>query len=537
MTVGTSGSGGTGVDVAPALAFAHASGATVSEPNVSAPATGTSTPSRSSSPGRPGGSSSPTPAADDVSWTTSSDCGATLSAHTPVLRPRRRPRRTPSPRACARRSSPSGSMDGGRRDLPGLADAELPDHADDARRRRRTPATRTSRSASVTGMVVGNTLTVDPTGANPETVTITTVGTARRRRHGRHVHARARLRARSGRVRDRERRPEHLDRRAERHRAERDAGPTDASPTPGFGAPVADPDRGRRGREHEHGRPLHAGDRRRPEHVGRRRTSRSSTTTTRSRPASTSTSRPTQCSPRGRLRLLDERRRVLERAADARRRGPPSLAVLPRTIGTTGNGEPRHRQRTRAAVDPGRAARGQGDSASSRSAPPSTGSTSRCTCPDRRADDHEQRVRHRDGRRCSKEEQSEAPNLVEAGRGARLVLAAAAVAARRLGAAGGASPSPRSRRCSSDPFADGARLPRERGGAVDLRGDEPGTRAGPLQPNKSTIVATEQVGRVYDGGASDIGYEVSVNGGKTLEARRAAADDPGRQARHLRRAR
>jgi hypothetical protein len=31
---------------------------------------------------------------------------------------------------------------------------------------------------STTGMVVGNTLTIDPTGANPETVTITTVGTA-----------------------------------------------------------------------------------------------------------------------------------------------------------------------------------------------------------------------------------------------------------------------------------------------------------------------------------------------------------------------
>jgi hypothetical protein len=39
-------------------------------------------------------------------------------------------------------------------------------------------------------------------------------------------------------------------------------------------------------------------------------------------------------------------------------------------------------------------------------------------------------------------------------------------------------------------------------------------RAGFLQ-NKSTIVAVEQVGRVYDGGASDIGYEVSFNGGQT----------------------
>ena len=41
---------------------------------------------------------------------------------------------------------------------------------------------------------------------------------------------------------------------------------------------------------------------------------------------------------------------------------------------------------------------------------------------------------------------------------------------------------------------------------------------------------------MYDGGASDIGYEVSVNGGQNWKQRRAAADDPGRPGQHVRRA-
>src|SRR3954452_24258490 len=39
-------------------------------------------------------------------------------------------------------------------------------------------------------------------------------------------------------------------------------------------------------------------------------------------------------------------------------------------------------------------------------------------------------------------------------------------------------------------------------------------RAGTQLARKSTIVGAEQVGRVYDGGASDIGYQVSVDGGQ-----------------------
>ena len=54
-----------------------------------------------------------------------------------------------------------------------------------------------------------------------------------------------------------------------------------------------------------------------------------------------------------------------------------------------------------------------------------------------------------------------------------------------------------------------ARLPPERGGAVDHRRRR--TRRAPGTLAKlSTLVGTEQVGRVYDGGACDIGYEVSV---------------------------
>ena len=95
------------------------------------------------------------------------------------------------------------------------------------------------------------------------------------------------------------------------------------------------------------------------------------------------------------------------------------------------------------------------------------------------------------------------------------LLAAATVGALLLGTRGSASPKAgiKLSKVLEDPFAD----------AVGYHGsaEEPSiyaaknpARAGSLK-NKSTIVATEQVGRVYDGGASDIGYEVSVNGGNS----------------------
>ena len=96
------------------------------------------------------------------------------------------------------------------------------------------------------------------------------------------------------------------------------------------------------------------------------------------------------------------------------------------------------------------------------------------------------------------------------------LLAALAVAALVLGSAGGATSSPPLQKVLKDPFAD----------AVGYHGsaEEPSiiaaknpVRAGDLK-NKSTIVGAEQVGRVYDGGASDIGYEISVNGGNTWKS-------------------
>ncbi len=94
------------------------------------------------------------------------------------------------------------------------------------------------------------------------------------------------------------------------------------------------------------------------------------------------------------------------------------------------------------------------------------------------------------------------------------VLAAAVTLPLVLGAIGGAAPPPVPLvKVLADPFEDGlgyhgsaeepsifaARNPARAGGLAD----------------SSTIVATEQVGRIYDGGASDIGYQVSVDGGKS----------------------
>ena len=69
-------------------------------------------------------------------------------------------------------------------------------HDDDAVGGARTVGATNVKLASVTSLVVGDTLTIDPTGANPETVTITTVGTAGATGTGVGVHAGARLRAR-----------------------------------------------------------------------------------------------------------------------------------------------------------------------------------------------------------------------------------------------------------------------------------------------------------------------------------------------------
>ncbi len=93
---------------------------------------------------------------------------------------------------------------------------------------------------------------------------------------------------------------------------------------------------------------------------------------------------------------------------------------------------------------------------------------------------------------------------------------AALVAAATLSIVPGATgaPSVPLAKVLTDPFGDGL--------GYHASAEEPSIAAaanpdgvdGPAAGN-STIVATEQVGRIFDGGASDIGYEVSVDGGKS----------------------
>src|SRR6185437_8599391 len=65
-----------------------------------------------------------------------------------------------------------------------------------------------------------------------------------------------------------------------------------------------------------------------------------------------------------------------------------------------------------------------------------------------------------------------------------------------------------------DPFEDGLGYHGSAEEPSVIAAPNPARAPAALAGN-STIVATEQVGRVYDGGASDIGYEVSVDGGKS----------------------
>lgn len=94
------------------------------------------------------------------------------------------------------------------------------------------------------------------------------------------------------------------------------------------------------------------------------------------------------------------------------------------------------------------------------------------------------------------------------------VVAAAVTVPLFFGALGGAAPAPVPlHKVLSDPFEDGQGYHGSAEEPSILAARNP-ARAGAFAGN-STIVATEQVGRVYDGGASDIGYAVSVDGGHT----------------------
>ena len=97
--------------------------------------------------------------------------------------------------------------------------------------------------------------------------------------------------------------------------------------------------------------------------------------------------------------------------------------------------------------------------------------------------------------------------------GSALALITAVTLVTALGASGSGTNIPGLTKVLTDPFADGIGY-HENGTEPSIIAARNPSRAGSLS-KKSTIVATEQVGRVYDGGASDIGYEVSVNGGQS----------------------
>ena len=82
-----------------------------------------------------------------------------------------------------------------------------------------------------------------------------------------------------------------------------------------------------------------------------------------------------------------------------------------------------------------------------------------------------------------------------------------------MGSPGGAAAAPSLTKVLQDPFADGIGYHASAEEPSIIAAKNP-ARAGHYA-NSSTIVAAEQVGRVYDGGASDIGYEVSVDGGQS----------------------
>ena len=219
-------------------------------------------------------------------------------------------------------------------------------------------------------MVVGNTLTVDAAGANPETVTITTVGTAGAGGTGHHVHACARLRARERRDRDAERRHQHVDGGAERHRAERDAGPTDATPAPSFGAPARIPieaDAGAITNTVDHFMPAIAAD---PASSGSSARPRALLLLLSARDCQYVNTPDAPVLAAGRLRLLDRRRRDVERSAVALAR--PAVARGSPAKHRTGNGNPDFGNVLAAAVVPAERTRSR-PSGSSRSAIPVNG--------------------------------------------------------------------------------------------------------------------------------------------------------------------
>src|SRR4051794_12732395 len=96
--------------------------------------------------------------------------------------------------------------------------------------------------------------------------------------------------------------------------------------------------------------------------------------------------------------------------------------------------------------------------------------------------------------------------------GAALAVLAAAVTLPVVLTSAGSAPSPVPiKLVHQDPFEDGLGYHGSNEEPSIFAARNP-ARAGDFAGN-STIVATQQTGRVFDGGASGIGYEVSVDGG------------------------
>ncbi|MGZ4256601.1 MAG: sialidase family protein [Gaiellaceae bacterium] len=101
--------------------------------------------------------------------------------------------------------------------------------------------------------------------------------------------------------------------------------------------------------------------------------------------------------------------------------------------------------------------------------------------------------------------------------GSALALGVAVMLVTAITASGGSSGIPGLKKVHVDPFADAVGY-HESDEEPSIYAAKNPARAGAHLAKSSTIVATQQTGRVYDGGASDIGYEVSVNGGSTWKS-------------------
>ncbi len=334
--------------------------------------------------------------------------------------------------------------------------------------------------ASVTGLVAGNTLTIDPTGTNPQTVTITVVGTAGATGTGVTItpalaaaHDTGAFVTANGVSSTSTAAPNDIALSSM-------PAPTDASPAPGFGAPARVPiedDTGALTNTVDHFMPAIAAD---PSASGRLGLFYAFYPLA----ACQFVNNPSvQCSPRvGFVSSMDAGDTWT--APQTLSPGPPSLAVFPRTTATgTGNGGPDMGSVLGATVLPsagavglfpvGLAVRGFDESMYVPDRPLELGADAPADAPAANGPDFPPGPFGQTGPGL--------PGLTDA---------------------------------FDDPFADGLGYHSSAEEPSIASAANPARAQGPLA-SSSTIIATQQVGRIYDGGSSDIGYEISVDGGKS----------------------